>query len=506
MCGIIGLIGHQDVVHDLYRGMFSLQHRGQDAAGILTYSNDSPHLKKRTGLVGDIFDEFDFQKLKGNMGIGHTRYPTAGTGTSEDAQPFFVNHPGMAMVHNGNIVNCEEIKHNLKIYNHRLTSATCDVEAILNLFAQVLVEKLTMRKMTTSQAAAKITPTDMFEALEIVMSEANGAYSVIAAIANHGLIAFKDPNGIRPLTMAIREDRQATLSGTQNNTYGFASESVALTTIGMKIIRELQPGEVVYIDKDFNVHSKIIKSHGQRSCMFEWVYFARPDSEINNLPVYDARMKLGENLAKDFAKTGIKLDVVMPIPDSSRTAAVSFARELGLHYEEGFIKNRYITRTFIQPSQEKRTNSVKVKLNPIESQFKGKVVGLVDDSLVRGTTAKTIIQLARNAGAKEVHFILTCPPITHRCFYGIDMSTKKELIARNMTLDEMTKALNADSIFYQTIEGLREALSGQGLCTGCLTGEYPTILNDETKERWANARINVRGENIALEKNPSSDR
>tara|TARA_Y100000310_G_scaffold308996_1_gene352652 strand:+ start:8687 stop:10081 length:1395 start_codon:yes stop_codon:yes gene_type:complete len=450
LCGIIGIISKEDIAHRLYYGLNSLQHRGQDSSGILVLNKESMFLKKKCRLVKDLLRKSDFPKMKGNIGIGHTRYPTAGCSPTDDAHPFIINYkPLIGIAHNGNLTNYNDLKARLKkkgVFFH----STSDAEAILNIFAT---------KFENSG--------DIFEAFKGLVEEINGSYSVVMAIQGHGLIAFRDPNGFRPLIL-----------GKDKSSYIFASESVALDVLGFNIVGELKPGELIYIDENLKTKSEVIKTRCHTHCMFEWVYFARPDSIIEDKSVYEARLNLGRELAKTWKNKNI--DVVIPVPDTSRTAGLTFAESLGLKYREGLIKNRYVGRTFIMPSQKERDGAVKMKLNPILHEIKGERIALIDDSIVRGTTSKNIVKLVKDAGAKEVHLISTCPPIKYPCFYGIDMPTREELIAANASVEEITKIINADSLTYQSLEGLKNAIGLPDMCTACLTGEYPTKIANQS--------------------------
>ncbi len=441
MCGIVGLT-NGDVANKVYYGLYSIQHRGQDACGIASYdsANDRFRLQKDRGLVSDVFNPQTLENLFGGMGIGHVRYPTIGGNDKNDAQPFVYNK-NLSMVHNGNIANYVQI---LKVLDQKPVS-TCDLEVILNLMGQEL-EKTK----------------DIYHAVESTMNQLNGSYSVIAMVPNEGLVVFRDPHAFRPLILSRN---------------GAASESVALDIMGEEVIDDVKPGECVIIN-DGTMERKTLVDKGARHCMFEWVYFSRPDSTIEKKSVYEVRLRLGKELAKQWDKT---VDVVIPVPDTSRATALSFANEIGVDYREGLIKNRYVGRTFIMPEQGLRETAVKVKLNPIITEIKGKKVAVVDDSLVRGTTSKKLVKLIRNAGATEVHLIIACPPLKWPCFYGIDMTKKSELIASQFpdheVERELAKLTGADSVTYLTIDGLRNAIGIKGLCTACLDGDYPTDVS-----------------------------
>ena len=448
MCGVIGIIGKEPVATSLFLGMLNLQHRGQDSAGIVTYDSGF-HERKTNGSVDQVFNEDNLKQLMGNMGVGHVRYPTVGKGIFP--QPIIITYPyGIAMAHNGNVINYNKLKQELENNKWYITS-DCDVEIILNIFS----EELSKRDNSVNA---------IFESVKSVQERVTGAYSVITIIANQGLLAFKDPNSIKPLCFGKKE-----------NSYAFASESISLEFQGYEIIRELGPGEAVFIDKELNVHEKTIIQKEKHPCMFEWVYFARPESTIHNLAVYTARLRLGKELAKKLK--GIKADLVMPVPDTSRTAAIALSEALNIPYREGLIKNRYISRTFIMKDQTQREKAVKMKLNPVKSEIEGKTIILMDDSIVRGTTSKKIVKLLKDNGAKVVYFAVSCPMIKHPCYYGIDFPLKTELIATNKTLNEIKKEIGADLVIYQNIESLKKCF-GEEICTACLSGEYPTDIND----------------------------
>jgi len=440
MCGIVAL-SNGDVAHKLYYGLYSLQHRGQDSCGIVSYdaANSRFRMTKKPGLVSVVFNKQTLDNLYGNMGVGHVRYPTIGSDFEKDSQPFI--HDGVALAHNGNIANYVEVSKGLDIK----PNSTCDSEAVLNLLVQEMKKE-----------------GGLFSGVESVMNQLNGSYSVVALVPNEGLVIFRDPHAIRPLILSK---------------HGAASESVALDIMGEDVVDDVKPGECVVI-KDGSMERKQLVDKGPRHCMFEWVYFSRPDSTIEKKSVYEVRLRLGKELAKNWDK---EVDVVIPVPDTSRATALRFARAIDVPYREGLIKNRYVGRTFIMPEQGLREAAVRVKLNPIIHEIKGKRVAVVDDSLVRGTTSRKLVNLVRDAGAKEVHLVIACPPIMWPCFYGIDMTKKAELAAAKYAPEdvekELAKASGADSVTYQTIEGLRNAIGLKGLCAACLTGDYPTDVS-----------------------------
>jgi amidophosphoribosyltransferase len=477
MCGVIGIVGNTDVFKDLYQGLLAIQHRGQDSAGIVTYDGRF-HTKKGNGLVRDIFTIENVQRLSGNIGIGHTRYPTIGGGRGEDAQPFQVNSPfGIIMAHNGNVVNYKELKQELFEKYHRLLNSENDVEVILNVFAQELA----------SQRIKTVQPHHVFKAVESVYKKVKGSYSVVAYIAEQGMVAFRDPYGIKPLSYGVRRDGLYP-------SYAFASESVALNITGFSEIRNAGAGQALYLDQRRHLHSKKIAHCPHTPCLFEWVYFARPDSFIDDVNVYRCRVELGRFLAQEIRGQKLKIDVVVPVPDSARDAAIEIARILNLKYREALVKNRYIGRTFIMPADKKRRSSVRQKLNPIASEFKGKNVLLVDDSIVRGNTSRAIIQLVRECGAEKVYFASYSPPLRYPCVYGIDMQTKTEFVARNADPDEIAKKIGADKVIYQPLANLQAAVQLgnpkiKKFCAACFDGIYPTgditadTLKDIEKER-----------------------
>jgi len=477
MCGVIGIVGNTDVFKDLYQGLLAIQHRGQDSAGIITYDGRF-HTKKGNGLVQDIFTVENVQRLTGNIGVGHTRYPTIGGGRGEDAQPFQVNSPfGIIMAHNGNVVNYKDLKQELFEKYHRLLNSENDVEVILNVFAQ----ELAGQQMKTVQ------PHHVFKAVEGVFKKVKGSYSVVAYIAEQGMVAFRDPYGIKPLAYGVRRDGLYP-------SYAFASESVVLNITSFGEIRNVGAGEALYLDRRRHLHSKKIAHCPHTPCLFEWVYFARPDSFIDDVNVYLCRVELGWFLAEEIRRQKLKIDVVVPVPDSARDAAIEIARTLNLKYREALVKNRYIGRTFIMPADKKRKTSVRQKLNPIASEFRGKNVLLVDDSIVRGNTSRAIIELVRECGAKKVYFAAYSPPLRYPCVYGIDMQTKMEFVARDADYDQIAKKIGADKVIYQPLANLKAAVrlgnpKIKKFCAACFDGIYPTgditpdILKDIEKER-----------------------
>ena len=441
MCGLAGVVTSVDVGVCLYDTLTVLQHRGQDAAGIMTSDNGKLNLRKDNGLVRDVFRNRHMRRLTGQMGIGHVRYPTAGSSSPALAQPFYVNSPyGLALAHNGNLTNAGELSRDLFKEDLRHINTDSDSEVLLNIFAHEL------------QRRGKIEPTpeDVFAAVAGVHDRCRGGFAAVVMITGYGILGFRDRNGIRPLVFGSRRTDHG-------HEYMIASESVALDSQGFTIERDVAPGEAVFIDVNGNLHTKVCTEQGEHTpCIFEHVYFARPDSLMDNISVYKARLRMGEKLANKLKRLRPEhdIDVVIPIPDTSRTSALELANHLGLKFREGFVKNRYIGRTFIMPGQSERRKSVRQKLNAIELEFKGKNVLLVDDSIVRGTTSKRIIQMARDAGAKKVYFASAAPAIRYPNVYGIDMPAAAELIAAGKTDDEVEELIGADWLIYQDIDDL----------------------------------------------------
>ena len=447
MCGIVGVVSHQPVNQVLYDALLLLQHRGQDAAGIATNHSSMFSMHKANGLVRDVFRTRNMRSLQGNSGIGHCRYPTAGSSSEEEAQPFYVNAPfGITLAHNGNLTNQEELKQALFKNDRRHINTDSDSEVLLNVLAHEIQEAAT---------GYTLDPDAVFKGVAMVHRRVRGAYAVVAQIAGHGLLAFRDPFGIRPLCLGINE----TDDGVE---YMVASESVALEGIGFRFLRDIAPGEAVFIDNDGVLHQRQCADNPSLNpCAFEYVYLARPDSILDGASVYATRLKMGEYLAEKIRKefSSGEIDVVMPIPDSSRPAAIQLALKLGIEYREGFIKNRYIGRTFLMPGQAMRSKSVRQKLNAIASEFKGKNVLLVDDSIVRGTTSREIVQMAREAGAKNVIFASAAPPVLFPNVYGIDMPTRGELIAYGRSNEEICREITADKLVYQDVDALKRSIS-----------------------------------------------
>lgn len=475
MCGIVGIVGNSAVNQRLYDALTVLQHRGQDAAGIMTSSAGEVFLRKESGLVNDVFTQQHMLQLRGNVGIGHNRYPTAGCEGAAEAQPFYVNAPyGIGIAHNGNLTNTAELKDALWLEERRHLNTSSDSEALLNIFASELQRV----------NATHLAPSDLFHALGNVYKRVRGAYAVVVLIVGHGIVGFRDPNGIRPLVLGKR----VTPRGTE---WMLASESVALDLVGFELVRDVEPGEAVYIEENGAMHAQQVspvRSH--TPCVFEYVYFARPDSIIDNISVHKARMRMGEALAAKIQRLrpDHDIDVVIPIPDTSRTSAMQLARNLGVEYREGFVKNRYIGRTFIMPGQEQRQKSVRSKLNAIPLEFRGRNVLLVDDSIVRGTTSAQIIELAREAGAAKVYFASAAPAVRYPNVYGIDMPAASELVAAGRTDEDVARLIGADWLVYQDLEDLVGAVRHdkariEDFDTSCFSGEY--VTGDVTPEYLA---------------------
>lgn len=452
MCGVVGIVGKSTVVQSIYDALLLLQHRGQDAAGIVTGNEAGKFCERRSlGLVRDVFQQRHIERLTGNMGVGHLRYPTAGLPSVDEAQPFYVNSPfGIALGHNGNLVNAAEVKEHLFQEDMRHLNTTSDSEVLLNVLAHEMQRSCRPR----------LSPDDLFYAVRGVHQRVKGGYSAVAMITGKGILAFRDPNGIRPLCYGTRQ----TCEG--ETEYMIASESVALHGCGFELVRDVDPGEAIYItiDGEFYSHQCTIQPHSHTTCIFEYVYFARPDSMIDGISVHRARMRMGEKLAHKIQRdwSDHDIDVVIPIPDTSRTSALEIANTLGVTYREGLIKNRYIGRTFIMPGQKERQRSVRRKLNPIDLEFRDKNVLLVDDSIVRGTTSQQIVEMVRNAGAKKVFLASAAPPVRYPNVYGIDMPAPDEFVAHNRDVDQICEAIGADKLIYQDLEDLIEAVRFEG--------------------------------------------
>jgi amidophosphoribosyltransferase len=466
MCGFIGIYGPDgvDVAGEIYEGLLAVQHRGQDAAGIITFT-DSFHVKKGLGLVLEIFDEHNMARLRGNLGVGHVRYPTVGSGIHDDAQPFHDNFSGVAMAHNGNVTNFTELRERYFKRSGMRLNSSCDLEVILFVFQDALRQRM--------RPGHPIDAEDVFQAVAAVYQQVKGAYSVVATIADGGLVAFRDPFGIKPCVFGSKTTPEGPW-------FACASETVVLDVNGYKRDFDLDAGEAVFIGADRKIVRRKLADKPHRPCIFELVYFARPDSFLDDVSVYKTRVRFGQALAKQWRESGAPMpDAVIPIPDSSRDAALAMAVELGVPYREGLVKNRYIGRTFIMPNQQRRTSSIRRKLNPIPIEFEGKDVLLVDDSIVRGNTARRIVSMAREAGARKVYFAACCPPLVAPCPYGIDMATKKEFIAANHSREDVKNQIGADYLMYLDRDAMNAAARAgnpkiEKFCNACFTGEYPT--------------------------------
>ena len=480
MCGIVGVVSNAPVNQLIYDALLLLQHRGQDAAGIVTQQERKFYMHKAKGMVRDVFRTRNMRSLLGNCGLGQVRYPTAGNAFSEEeAQPFYVNAPfGIVLVHNGNLTNAHALKSELFSTDHRHINTDSDSEVLLNVLAH---------EIDRTTRGAELQPQDLFNAVRSVHKRVRGSYAVIALIAGHGLLAFRDPFGIRPLCLG-RSDGNTVV----------ASESVALEGTSHQLVRNVEPGEAVFIDLQGNVHAQQCSdTPSLNPCIFEYVYLARPDSVMDGISVYQARLNLGESLAKRVISTvpPNEIDVVIPIPESSRPSAAQLAQLLGLPYREGFVKNRYVGRTFIMPGQSVRKKSVRQKLNVIASEFKGRNVLLVDDSIVRGTTSKEIVQMARDAGARKVYMASAAPPVRYPNVYGIDMPTSSELVAHNRSIEEIRQIIGCDALIYQDVEAMKKSVGAlnariAGFDASCFDGVYVTgDINSADIERLHTSRI-----------------
>ena len=469
MCGIIGIYNSQNpVTTELYDSLIHLQHRGQDAAGIMT-ANNGFHKICGKGLIREIFDLQNIAKLEDRFGIAHVRYPTSGAISYEEIQPFWVNSPyGIAIAHNGNIINQEQLARELTKKNHRHLNSTSDSEIILNLLANGfdLTKQATGSMPFFEQICASVAA---------LQKKAIGAYSVVGMFVKKGLVAFRDPYGIRPLIYGKR------LATNGKYDYIFASEPTMFHALGFTEVANLQPGEVIYVNEKGRLQKRILIQKKLTPCIFEYIYFARPDAILDDVSVYRARLRMGQNLARAWQQTygDIIPDIVIPAPATSNTAALSFAHELGVRYSEGLYKNPFIGRTFIMSDPKERQRSVRYKLSPQETEIRDKKVLILDDSIVRGTTSREIVAMVRECGAKEIYFVTTCPPVKSPCFYGIDIPTRDELIAANKSIEEIKRFLKVDKLLYQAIDDLVEAIARRGElhikepCMACLTGKYP---------------------------------
>ena len=466
MCGVVGIVGRSAVNQELYDALTVLQHRGQDAAGIMTSADQRFYLRKANGLVRDVFHARHMLRLEGTMGIGHCRYPTAGGVGADEAQPLYVNSPfGIGLAHNGNLTNAKTLTELITRSDRRHLNTGSDSEVVLNVFAHELARV----------AGIKPQAPDVFRAVAAVHERCHGAYAVVALVVGHGLVAFRDPHGIRPLVLGQRN-----VDGGPE--YMVASESVALDILGFERLRDVAPGEAIYIERNGRLHTKVVAENPvSRPCLFEFVYLARPDSMMDDVSVYKARLRMGEKLAEKILRERPKhdIDVVIPIPETSRTSALPLAQKLGVQFREGFVKNRYVGRTFIMPGQEERQRSVRHKLNVIDLEFRGKNVLLVDDSIVRGTTSRQIVETARRAGARKVYFASAAPPVRYPNVYGIDMPAAAELIAHERSVEEINAYIGSDWLVYQDLSDLTAAVREgnpkiEAFEDSCFSGRYLT--------------------------------
>ncbi|MFT7535526.1 MAG: amidophosphoribosyltransferase [Hyphomicrobiaceae bacterium] len=480
MCGFISIFGppESDVVQDVINGLVAIQHRGQDAAGVVTFK-DKFRAKKGLGLVREVFQDKHLQRLKGHLAVGHVRYPTVGLGEDTDVQPFWLDYPvGVVMAHNGNVTNFHELKRTYFGKRKITLGSNCDLEVVLYVFADALMRR----------KADKVDIDDVEAGVREVFEKVKGAYSV-CGVTQEGLYAFRDPFGIKPCIFGKKETSEGIF-------YAVASESVVLDVAGYEIVRDLAAGEMLWIGADRVPQFRQVGKAPHRPCIFEYVYFARPDTFLDGVSVHEARMEMGRRMATRFKETGLKADVVIPVPESARTAAQTMAEGLGLPCREGFVKNRYVGRTFIMPNDKARQATIRAKLNPIRAEFEGKSVIIMDDSIVRGNTSRHMVKIAREMGAAKVYFASYSPPLLYPCLYGIDMATKREFIARDRTDEEIAKELGADAVVYQTVEQMEEAVRASSktdlqFCKACFVGTYPTgditeeMLSDIEQDRVA---------------------
>lgn len=477
MCGIIGIYSQESVAAELHDGLINLQHRGQDAAGILT-CDQRFHLRQGLGLVREIFSAATIEPLKGTMGIGHVRYPTAGNNNLEDVQPLWIGSPfGIALAHNGNLVNYPELAAEITQQKHRHLNSSIDSEVLLHLLAEGLDNS------PHPTVDNELFFENLCKSIQHVFAKAQGSYSVVSVIMGKGLVAFRDPHGLRPLVMGERVNTNG------SKDYIFASETTMFYALGFQPLGDLKPGEVAYVNRSGQLFRRVIEQKQFRPCVFEYVYFARPDATLNEVSVYRARLRMGQNLARVWKKKfpDIIPDVVVPVPFTSNTAALSFAHEIGVRYSEALYKNPFIGRTFIMPNTKERTKSVRYKLTPQRTEINNKKVLLLDDSIVRGTTSREIVKMVREFGAKEIYFVSSCPPIKNPCFYGIDIPSRSDLIAAQKTVEEIKNYLGVDQLLYQSQEDLVEAVTRRGNhqielpCMACMDGNYITGNIDEAK-------------------------
>jgi len=474
MCGIMGLYGFDDVSREMAFGLTNLQHRGQDAAGIVTLDGHF-RIKKGNGLVGQIFTNDMLDLLKAPMALGHVRYATQGGLGMANAQPIYMNYPfGLAMVHNGNVINFRELSQALQ-QEHRIIETTNDLELILYTLASHLEH----------QELCPMTPEAIFAAVKATQQAVQGAYSTLTIMAQHGMLAFTDPSGIRPLVMG----KLATVRGPA---YAFASESSCLESLGYREIRELAAGEAIYIDAERRVHSSLLERRRPAFCIFELIYFAREDSTMRGRLVASERVRMGKQLATRVRAANIDPEVIIDVPSSAYFFASGLAEELDIPYRRGLAKNKYVGRSFLFPTQDQRSLAVRQKLSPLRPVIDGKRVAVVDDSIVRGNTSKRLVELLREGGASKVHFISAAPPVCYPCVYGIDMSVKTELIAAHNNVSDIARLIKADSVVYQSLEKLRELYDREGFCDACFSGEFPTGLDPKMFDQIERERMAAR--------------
>ena len=500
MCGIMGIINSPFAAFDIYNGLLTIQHRGQESAGILTTDRQEVYIQRGAGLVKEIFTREILDTLRGSTGIGQVRYPTVGGGVhredrtheeniriiQKNAQPSYDHTPGIATVHNGNLVNYWELRDELR-QKRRFPHSDGDVDVINKTIADVMEEKT---------PDWNITPDVIFDTLKTVMGEKlKGSYSALTLLQGVGVFAFRDPRGIRPFVMG---EKEVEIDGEKEISYGFSSETVALDALGYRKVRDVRPGEVIFIPHGGKPISRVVVGDKKPAhCFFEWIYFSRPSSSIENRNVYVVRLNLGKELAKVIGEKGIDVDIVAPVPDTSRPTALNLARKLGKPYIEIFDKNRYSQRSFILPSESARKAEIKLKLTPIIYEIRGKKILVVDDSIVRGPTSREVVRILRESGAVEVRFAIACPPIINRCYLGIDMVSEQELIAAryNSNIERLRQEIGADSLTYLPIENMKESIGiGDNLCVGCLTGDYPVKVSEEEKYRFEMGRFADRGQ------------
>jgi amidophosphoribosyltransferase len=479
VCGIVGFYGppKTKAVYDIISGLLSLQHRGQDSVGVVTFK-EKFRMKKGLGTVSTVFKDENLEELPGCMGLGHVRYTTQGSNELINVQPFTVNYPfGLSMVHNGNVINFKHLRNYLYEEHHRLLETSNDLELLLYTFASEM-EKHDLKNFNVD---------DVFSAVTETQKKVEGAYCTITMIANKGMLVFTDSYGIRPLVMGVKQTDEGPV-------YAFASESTCFDYLEYDLIRDIGPGEAIFIDTDLNVHERVCYKKQMNFCVFCYIYFAREDSVLHSRLVADCRVKLGKKLAKQIRSSGIKPDIIIDVPSSAYFFASGLSEELGIPYRRGIAKNNFIGRSFISPTQSEREKVVKNKLNPIRKIVSGKKVAVVDDSIVRGTTSRHIVQLLKKAGAEKVYFISAAPPIISPCIYGIDMASKNELIAANYSIDRIGEKIEADAIIYQSLSDMQELYKEVGLpiCDACFSGNYPTGKSDEVFEQIEQERFSSR--------------